>query len=323
MLDGRIYVILLLYSAKDEDMQSETHRQRLANMARQYVGQGCVTATPIPQVRVIYAEEHCVRRPVMYDPSIVIIFQGHKVGYMGEKTFRYDPENYLLMTVPLPFECETFATPEHPLIGLSIRMESAMLQDLLMDLGDDECPDRPRADITGVCSVPLYDKMLCAAERLLEAMASPRDARVLGPGIVREIIYYVLCGVGGAALQAVVNRHTHFSQIARALRRIEHDYADSLNVEQLAADVNMSVSAFHHNFKAVTNTSPLQYLKSYRLHKARIMMLHGGLKAGAAALQVGYESPSQFSREFKRYFGTTPGDEVVRLRSGRALVEGN
>lgn len=109
-------------------------------------------------------------------------------------------------------------------------------------------------------------------------MAKPLDARVLGPQIVREILYYVLRGACGASLQELVNRHTHFSQIAKALRRIENQYAESLNVEQLAGEVNMSVSAFHHNFKAVTNTSPLQYVKSYRLHKARLLMVHDGLR---------------------------------------------
>ena len=98
------------------------------------------------------------------------------------------------------------------------------------------------------------------------------------------------------------------------LKRIETKYTENLNVEQLAAEANMSVSAFHHNFKAVTSTSPLQYLKSYRLHKARMMMVHDGMKASAAAMRVGYESASQFSREFKRFFGVTPGEDAARIR---------
>lgn len=301
-------------------MPNQSTRQRLTRQAVRHASGNGVTLSPIPQVKVIYADEPC-RTQVIYDPCVVIVFQGHKVGHLGNRSFRYDPDNYLLMTVPLPFECETFASPEQPLVGLSIRVDSQILQDLLMDMGDDLASGKPRADAAGVNSVPLTETMLCAAERLLDAMDSPRDARVLGPGIVREIIYHVLCGDCGALLQALVNRHTHFSQIARALRHIQQHYADSLSVEQLAMTVNMSVSAFHHNFKAVTNTSPLQYLKSYRLHKARLLMLHDGLKAGAAAMRVGYESPSQFSREFKRYFGVTPGAEITRLRAGDVVVE--
>nr|WP_315709156.1 AraC family transcriptional regulator [Brenneria ulupoensis] len=306
-------------------MRNDSTYNRLVKQAMQFVGKGgaWVTPSPVPQVNIIYSDSHHGRTPVMYDPSIVVIFQGHKVGYLGSKVFRYDPENYLLMTVPLPFECETFASLEQPLVGVSVRVDIQILQDLLIDIGDDACADKTRAETSGVNSVRLTDAMLCATERLLDVMTNPRDARVLGPGIVREIIYHALCGACGDVLQALVNRHTHFSQIAKALRRIENHYADNLKVEQLAMEVNMSVSAFHHNFKAVTNTSPLQYLKSYRLHKARLMMLHDGLKAGTAAIRVGYESPSQFSREFKRYFGTTPGNEVSRLRAGNWVGEGS
>lgn len=296
---------------------------RMVKQAMRYSSGNWVTQSPIPHVKILYAGEPHPRSPVMYDPMIVIILQGQKIGYLGGKTFQYNPENYLLMTVPLPFECETIASAEQPLIGLSIRIDMQMLQDLLIDIGDDDSVLRPCSDSSGVNSVSLTDDVLCAVERLLDAMANPRDARVLGPHIVREILYHMLCGERGAALQALVNRHTHFSQIAKSLRRIENQYADNLNVELLATEVNMSVSAFHHNFKAVTNTSPLQYLKSYRLHKARLMMLNDGLKAGTAAIRVGYESTSQFSREFKRYFGATPGDEVARLKSSNRVVEGS
>ncbi|WP_113626449.1 AraC family transcriptional regulator [Pectobacterium peruviense] len=302
-------------------VQQQTVRQRIVQQAIRCSTKSWVTPSLVPQVRILYTEQHHPRVPVMYEPTIVIIFQGQKIGYLGGKTFQYDPENYLLMTVPLPFECETIASVENPLVGMSISIDIQMLQDLLIDIGDDDSAIRPCSCTCGVNSAPLSDEILCAVERLLDAMNNPRDARVLGPTIVREIIYHMLCGERGAALQALVNRHTHFSQIAKALRRIENHYADNLNVEQLAAEVNMSVSAFHHNFKAVTNTSPLQYLKSYRLHKARVMMINDGLRAGVAAARVGYESASQFSREFKRYFGATPGDEVTRLKANNMAVE--
>ncbi|TYL41708.1 AraC family transcriptional regulator [Dickeya sp. ws52] len=302
-------------------MQNSDPRQRLVKLAMLHINGNGVSQTPIPQVKVIYADQHGARAPVLYDPCIVIVFQGHKVGYLGDKVFQYDPDNYLLMTVPLPFECESFASPENPLVGISIRVDIPILQDLLIEMGDDGCGEKRRPDSAGISSVPLDEAVLCATERLLEAMANARDARVLGPWIVREILYHVLCGPCGDSLQALMNRYSHFSQIARALRYIENHYADSLSVERLALEVNMSVSAFHHNFKTVTNTSPVQYLKSYRLHKARLLMVHDGLKANTASIRVGYESSSQFSREFKRFFGATPGDEVARLRSGGVVVE--
>lgn len=304
-----------------ETTRDERAVARIVEQALRYSSKEWVTPSPVPQVKILYTDTPHARVPVMYDPMIVIIFQGKKIGYLGDAVFQYDPDRYLLMTVPLPFECETIASAEEPLVGISIRIDPQVLQALLLDIGDDDSVIRPCAGSCGVNSVPLTDEILCAVERLLDAMGNPRDARVLGPMIVREITYHILCGESGTALQALVNRHTHFSQITKALRRIENHYADSLSVEQLAMEVNMSVSAFHHNFKAVTNTSPLQYLKSYRLHKARLMMLNDGLRAGTAAVRVGYESVSQFSREFKRYFGATPGDEVARLKVGNMAVE--
>jgi len=272
----------------------------------------------VPQATLMCYSSYYARQPVMYNPSLTIVFQGSKVGYLGNKTFSYDPKNYLMLTVPLPFECETFGTPERPVTGVSIRIDSVMLQDLLMEMGDEGFAHQPDQS-SGITSGLLDEDILCASERLLDVMDKPLRAKVLGPQIIREILFFILTSENGGALQALVNRHTHFSQIAKALRKIENQYAQPLSVEQLASDVNMSVSAFHHNFKAVTSTSPLQYLKNYRLHKARTMMIYDGVKASIAALSVGYESASQFSREFKRYFGVTPSDEIARMREGNSL----
>ncbi|EAU6187800.1 AraC family transcriptional regulator [Salmonella enterica] len=265
-------------------------------------------------IRLLYGVEPGSRTPVMYQPGIIFLFSGHKIGYINKRKFRYDANEYLLLTVPLPFECETWATPEVPLAGIRLDIDVLQLQELLMDIGEDERFQLPMA-ASGINSATLSDEILCAVERLLDVMERPLDARILGKQIIREILYHVLMGPRGGALLALVSRQTHFSLISRVLKQIEMKYTENLNVEQLAAEANMSVSAFHHNFKAVTSTSPLQYLKSYRLHKARMMMIHDGMKASAAAMRVGYESASQFSREFKRYFGVTPGEDAARMRT--------
>ncbi|MDN2485218.1 AraC family transcriptional regulator [Kosakonia sacchari] len=267
----------------------------------------------LPDIRLLYGTQPGTRTPVMYQPGIVFLFSGHKIGYINERVFRYDTNEYLLLTVPLPFECETFATPEVPLAGIRLNVDILQLQELLMDIGEDE-HFRPDVAASGINSAVLSEGILCAAERLLDVMERPLDARILGKQIIREMLYHVLTGPRGGALLALVSRQTHFSLISRVLKRIESQYTENLSVDQLAAEANMSVSAFHHNFKSVTSTSPLQYLKTYRLHKARMLMVHDGMKAGAAAMRVGYESPSQFSREFKRYFGLTPGEDVARIR---------
>ena len=153
-----------------------------------------------------------------------------------------------------------------------------------------------------ICRILLVSGGSCTLQRGEESV-------LVNPGCV------LLLGPGGGALLALVSRQTHFSLISRVLKRIESQYTENLSVDQLAAEANMSVSAFHHNFKSVTSTSPLQYLKTYRLHKARMLMIHDGMKASAAAMRVGYESASQFSREFKRYFGVTPGEDASRIRT--------
>lgn len=135
--------------------------------------------------------------------------------------------------------------------------------------------------------------------------------------------FHALHEGGAPALLAMASRHGQVSQIARVLRIMEQRFTENLTVEELAREANMSVSAFHHHFKAATATSPLQYIKTLRLHRARLMMLHDGLKAGVAADKVGYESGSQFSREYKRFFGNTPSEHAARFRSGQLrIVEG-
>jgi len=185
--------------------------------------------------------------------------------------------------------------------------------ELLLEM-DDDIPERGTAEC-GIISTPMTADMINATVRLLECLKSPLDSRILGPHNVREIVYRVLYGEQGGALRALAVRHSRFSQIARVLRRIHTEYDKELDMEVLAGEANMSISTFHHNFKAVTASSPLQYLKSIRLHKALMLMIRDGLNASAAAGKVGYESASQFSREFKRYFGNSPTDEAARLRS--------
>ncbi|HEY3742356.1 MAG TPA: AraC family transcriptional regulator [Bryobacteraceae bacterium] len=251
------------------------------------------------------------RSPVLYEPSIVIVGQGRKRGFLGDQVYVYDAHNYLVLSVPLPFECETEATLGKPLLAVSIKVDLGMLAELLMKM---EHSPQSVAVPQGIYSTHLDEKLSENAVRLLECLGSPVEARILGPAIVREITYRVLCGEQGGALRAAAALHSRFGQVNRALQRIHTEYAQDLTVEALADRAGMSPSAFHQNFKAVTSTSPLQYLKTIRLHKARMLMVYEGLRAGTAAERVGYESSSQFSREFKRLFGASPVEEVSRFR---------
>jgi AraC-like DNA-binding protein len=286
-------------------------RTRWAELLNGLATEEGTSPSRLRQVRFIRVSRGCPRSPSVYEPSIVIVGQGRKVGYLGEKVYAYDPNNYLVLSVPLPFECETIAEPGRPFLAVSIDMESRVVSELLDEM-DDGIP--PPDEVTGICSTPLTEDLSCAVERLLECLGSEMESRILGPQIIREITYYALKGPQGAGLRAVVNRDSRFAQIAKALKRMHADYAEELDLAELAREANMSISAFHRNFKAVTSSSPLRYLKSVRLHKARALMARDGLGAGGAAERVGYASASQFSREFKRFFGESPREDSARQR---------
>ncbi|CAN7600098.1 AraC family transcriptional regulator [Trinickia sp. LjRoot230] len=271
------------------------------------------TPSPLDGVRFMRVNQRCPRMPVLYEPCIVIVCQGRKRGFLGEQTFVYDSQHYLVMAVPLPFECETEATEQEPLLAVSIRVDLTVVAELLIALNDMRGPidGEPRAFYATPLDRPLGDAVL----RLLEALASPSDGQILGPGIVREICYRVLTGPQGDVIRVALTHQHHFGRIAKALRRIHSDYRNNLDVEMLAREAGMSSAAFHSHFKAVTATSPMQYVKATRLHHARLLMAQDGLNVSAAAAHVGYESASQFSREFKRLFGVSPVDEARRMRA--------
>ena len=200
------------------------------------------------------------------------------------------------------------------MLGLSVRVAPSLVADLAVRM---QVRPRPATaeELGCVEATPLDAAMSDAAVRLLECLRSPIDADVLGPGIVREIVYRALCGPQGHLLLAMAGRQGQAAQINAALRWIHVRYAEPFSVPKMAEEVGMSVSAFHHQFKALTASSPVQYVKSVRLHRARALIVDEGAGAAEAAVSVGYESPSQFSREFKRFFGATPTDEARRLRA--------
>ncbi|TSJ75882.1 AraC family transcriptional regulator [Rariglobus hedericola] len=290
-----------------------TTNTRMASLLADLAEGHGFSASRLPGVKFMRSATHVPPSPITYEPSIVIVAQGRKTGRLGEKTFVYDANNYLVLTAPLPFECETFGTPENPLLGLSIAVTPALVAELLVQI--ESAPADNDARPQAIESAPIDDALGNAAVRLLECLHSADDARILGPQIMREITYRVLTGPLGANLRGLAAPQSHFGQITRVLNRIHADYARTYDMETLAREAGMSVSTFHAHFKNVTASSPLQYVKTIRLHKARMLMVHDGLSAAGAALQVGYESASQFSREFKRHFGGAPAEIATQLRA--------
>lgn len=261
--------------------------------------------------------KHIRRRPMVYDPGICIVAQGHKVGFLGGQKFRYDASHYLVTSVTMPFECESFGSPEEPLRGLYIDIDMAQLHDLIgrLDLQADIGSVGDKGLSRGIGPAIMDADMADATTRLVKCLQSEAEAEILGPGLVREVLYRALCGTQAPVLYSLAMHSGAFSQVARVLKVMQNGYAEKLDVERLADTARMSASAFHRAFKEITSDSPMQYLKKVRLTKARDMMVQENMKAYIAADAVGYESPSQFSREFKRYFGQSPAEMMRELRA--------
>lgn len=288
-------------------------QRRLADLLGKVAVEEGMNRTAIDVVEVFRASAPTPRAPIVYLPRILIVGQGRKRAFLGGETYVYDPNNYLVLSVPLPAECETEASPDEPVLLLAIHLEQAMVGEMMLELDESVMSDAPTP--RGICSTPMAPELAGAVIRLLESLEKPSDSRILGRQIVREIVYRVLQSEQGGALRALASRDEHFARIARVLRQIHAEYAKPMSVDELARKAGMSVAAFHHYFKVVTSSSPLQYIKRIRLDQAKALMAHEGYNASTAAQAVGYESPSQFSREFKRVYGMTPSEVAEQTRA--------
>lgn len=295
----------------DYGAENGLERNRLAELIGRYATRDGITRSPLEGVSFFRASRPRARAAVIYEPCIAIVGQGRKYVYLADRVYTYDAHNYLVLSVPLPAHSEIrAATPEAPFLSFTVALDTAVLRDLILEI---DAEPRPEALQTGVCVSRLGEAFGEAALRLLQALADPMDCRVLGPLYVREIFYRALEGPQGGFLRAVAAHHSQFHRIARVLQLIHTRFDKPLDVASMAQAANMSTSTFHHTFKAVTSLPPLQYVKTTRLHQARALMLRENLSAGEAAYRVGYNSPSQFSREFKRLFGLPPTEERERL----------
>ncbi len=299
---------------------SARDRRRMIALLRDLAPDEGYNLTALPSVRILRSNRALSRTPVLYDPGIVIVCQGRKRGYFGEQLYLYDEQHYLAVSVPVPFSMETEATPERPLLALYLHLDFTVAAELAAQIDREGTAEPVRAP-QSMMSTPMDDAMQASVLRFLEAMHRPLEAAVLGPGLLRELYFRVLTGAQGASMREALAMRGQFGRIGRSLRLIHAAYAQPLDVAQLAGEAGMSTPSFHSHFKAITQVSPMQYLKSTRLHQARLLMVRQDLTAEAAGHAVGYTSASQFSREFKRLFGATPAAETRRMRESFAVPE--
>ncbi|OLF46256.1 AraC family transcriptional regulator [Vibrio parahaemolyticus] len=247
------------------------------------------------------------RQPFVYQSGIIVLGQGHKNIHIGQTPVQYGPDDYLVVGVPMPLECEAFATNNEPLLGISIDISPTLLHKLVKKLEAQKfrniCEDSKRC---GLKSVRMNDAMLDACKRLMKVLCNDLDVAILGESLLEEIVYRTLVSKEGYVLFELAHQEGSYARVAKALNRVHAEYHEQLNVQTLAEEANMSISAFHQAFRSVTLESPLQYIKKVRLNKARDLIQLEGKRVNDAARLVGYSSPSQFSREYKRHFNETP-----------------
>ncbi|WP_095110858.1 AraC family transcriptional regulator [Pseudomonas sp. Irchel 3E20] len=267
--------------------------------------------TAVPGVQLLRASRDVARGPQIYEPSLMVIVQGSKLAYLGPRTLEYGAGHYLIQALPVPFECETFASADAPLLGLAIGIDRAVLGELVLAMGRDEGGPVAAQTLESMSSAVLDDSMRGCVERLLRCLHDPLECQVMGSARLRELLFVALRGPQADVLRALVEQQGQFARVAASLSHLHEHYAEPLNVETLARYANMSASTFHEHFKRSTLLSPVQYLKRLRLLKAQQLLVAEGMGVAQAAHRVGYQSTSQFSREYKRYFERNPGAERV------------
>ncbi|HEY2230922.1 MAG TPA: AraC family transcriptional regulator [Xanthobacteraceae bacterium] len=288
---------------------------QLCRLARRHAD-GRRTSTPIPRVAIHQAREATRPMPGVFEPMLCVVLQGAKEVMIGERRLRYDPASYFIASLELPASGRVVeASPERPYIALTLALDREGLAALLP-----EVPVMADDPGTAFAVSPVTPQLLDPWLRFLGLLDAPRDIPVLAPLLEREILYRLLQGPHGGVLRQIARADSRLCQVRNALAWIRTHYDQPLRIDALARMAGMSVASFHRHFKAATAMSPLQYQKSLRLQHARRLLI-ANEDAARAGYAVGYESASQFSREYARLFGAPPARDAVRLRGDKAAME--
>ncbi|MEO0481769.1 MAG: AraC family transcriptional regulator [Planctomycetota bacterium] len=271
-----------------------------------------------PGLRLIHAKETTRRTAVVYEPCLCVVGAGAKQAWLNDELFRYDAEQYLVLSVSLPLECEIVeASAAEPYLAFALDVDTLVLGELIAELDELQhpTPDPKDAARRGAFATPMDSDIRDAATRFLRAAVDERESRVLGAGLYKELLFRVLQGSQAGPLRAIGRQDGRAARVSKVVRYLHAHFDEPVDMQTLAEVGAMSASTLHADFKAVTSDTPLGYLKKIRLIQARALMLHQGLGAAEAAYRVGYGSASQFSREFKRQFGVSPREAVTQAQA--------
>jgi AraC-like DNA-binding protein len=290
-------------------MTHQSHKfEKLVSLMDQHSPQEGINLTPISDFGTFKASTTQMRSPVIDAAALFIVGQGRKNCYVGNRVFDYSPGKALVMFYPLAVEVEFVeASPEVPFLAAGVRVDLGRLAEVLLRLDriDGAAAKPVSVDPSAVLNIPLKDSLLDPFIRLFESLPNPRDAAMLADSIVDEIYYRLLSGERGGELRHLLQQRGQIQLISKAVEHIHQHVDKPVSVDELAEMAHMSRPTFYEKFRAVMHISPLQYAKSVKLDRARTL-IKGGKKANEAGYLVGYNSPSQFSREYKRHFGFAP-----------------
>ena len=284
----------------------------LSSLLERHTPRDGLHACALPGVTLVRSSAPTMPMPTIYTPSVCLVTQGRKRASLGDRTFIYGAGDYLVASVDLPIVGTVIeASADAPYLCLQIDLDVAVLSELALA---DRHPGPPAQPGTGLMINGVTDALACACQRLLSLLDSPGDIAALAPLATREILYRLLTGPTADMMRHIALADGSLVRVARAIGWIKDHYDQPLSIETLAAEASMSSSALHAHFKAVTTMSPLQYRAQLRLQEARRLMVSEGTDAAQAGFRVGYESPSQFSREYRRCFGAAPASDAGKLR---------
>ncbi len=305
-------------------LEAEQQRERLrmetaamrADMAAQFArwsGGAPNRATAIPWLSLHSRTETTMPATFVYEPNLAVILRGRKRVEVGDEVFAYDESTFLLTVVDLPVSaCVVEATPAQPYMAMVANLDLAKVRQLILTY---ELPAPRVTPLRGMATGPATSELLCALWRLLDLLDEPADIPVMADLILQELIYLLLRSEQGGRLWQIAMAGSQSNRVQKVINWLRHHFAEPLRVDDLAQMAAMSPSSLHHHFREITAMSPLQFQKQLRLQEARRLMLVEDLDAGAASFRVGYESPSQFSREYARLFGQPPKRDVQLLRN--------
>jgi len=287
----------------------------------QFATEDGIQATPVEGMSLVRISHPSEPMHAVHHPAFCIVAQGTKRVIAGDRVMTYDSSNFLVVSVDTPVIGQVVeATPEAPYLCMKLDLDAAEISALLIEVGGVTAAAAEAE--ASVAISPIIPALLDAAIRLVRLLERPEDLAVLAPMIKREILYRLLRSDQATKLQQIALAESRLQQVNRAIGWIKQNYRDAFAIETVAAEARMSPSALHLHFKAVTAMSPLQYQKQLRLQEARRLMLAEALDAATAGHRVGYDSPSQFSREYARVFGAPPLRDVARLKAGDLMSAG-